>query len=183
MIHVTIGLAPKKILDMCSGGGFFLGRLLEEYRGFDQFFSFDIDFHCVKRVEGTLKHYDLLNRALPMVADARTMPFRSKYFDIVTNNYGFSQILGYSRALRESFRILRPNGKLIIRDKLQIIKLSSSELRSTIGFTVDELIQIHKHCDIYVDKEEFLDLAIKIGFSVDEVKDFKESFVAVLTKC
>jgi len=130
MIKVTISLTPKKILDMCSGGGFFLGRLLEGYRDFDQLFSFDIDFHCVKRVEGTLRHYDLLNRALPMVADARTMPFRSNCFDVVTNNYGFSQILGYSRALHESFRVLRPDGKLIIRDKLQITKLSDSELRS-----------------------------------------------------
>ena len=182
MIEVTIEILPKKILDMCSGGGFFLARLLERYRDFNQFFSFDIDYHCAKRVEGTLKHYKLLNKALPMVADARTMPFRSDYFDIVTNNYGFSQILGYSRALRESFRVLRPGGKLIVRDKLQITKLSDFELRSTIGFTVDELVQIHRYCDIYIDKEEFLDLAAKIGFSIDKVEDFGKSFVAVLSK-
>ncbi|RLF17315.1 MAG: hypothetical protein DRN06_04025 [Thermoprotei archaeon] len=182
MIELASSIAPSKALDMCSGGGFFLARFLERYRGFDHLFSIDVDYHCAKRVEGTLRYYRLLDRALPLVANARIMPFQSSYFDLVTNNCGFSQILGYSRALHEAFRVLRPGGRMVVRDIQGITRWDSSELRSTIGFTVEELVSIHKHCDIYVDKEEFLTLARRVGFHIEGVWDFDEYFIAVLEK-
>ena len=167
---------------MCSGGGFFLTCLPEKYKDYNQFFSFDMDYHCIKRIEGILRYYNVLDKALPLVADARKTPFKQNYFDTITNNCGFSQILGYSKALHEVFKILKPGGKMIIREIMGITRWNSSKLRSTIDFTIDELIQIHKQCDIYIDKERFLRVVENIGFSIDKTQDFKQYFVATLSK-
>ena len=182
MIKYVKETNPERILDMCSGGGFFLASLLGRYKRFKLLLSIDIDYHCAKRVEGILKYYNLLDRAMPIVVDARTMPFKSNYFDVVTNNCGFNQILGYSKALHEAYRVLKPHGKLIVKDRIAIFQANNEELKSTIGFTREEIVKICKFCDIYTDKEDFLKLAKKIGFLLDEIKEDCRYFIAVLVK-
>jgi len=183
MVRYATETAPKRMVDACSGGGFFLACLLERFKKFEEFFSFDIDFHCAARVEGILRHYEIKEKTLSMVADARRQPFRSDFFDVVTNNYGFSQILGYSKALRETFRTLRPGGRLIMRQGFGITKCDrTEELASFLGLTVDELMMIHRFGDFYVDKESFLKCVENQGFSIDNVQDFDDCFLAVCGK-
>jgi len=175
-------LRPKTVLDQCSGGGFFLAHLLEQYKDYEQLFSYDIDYHCVKRVEGILRHYRVTGKSLPLVADARIQPFPSNYFDIITNDYGFSHILGYTSALRETFRILKPGGQLIVREGYGLTRWD--RLKKHFGFTVDELIRIHKYGDVLIDKEHFLDriLSMNQGFSIDEIQEFDDCFIATFSK-
>ena len=182
MVYIVKDLSPSRILDMCSGGGFFLAHLLEKYREFRELYSFDIDYKCAKRIEGILMYYGLLNKSLPLVTDARAMPFRQNYFDIITNNCGFGQILGYSRALRETYRALRHGGKLVVREIYGITRWDSSRTRKELGFSVDELVEFYKRYDIYIDKESFIAALEKIGFSIELIKDFKESYLIVCTK-
>jgi SAM-dependent methyltransferase/uncharacterized protein YbaR (Trm112 family) len=179
-VRKAIELTPKTVLDQCSGGGFFLAHLLEKYRDYEHLFSFDIDYHCAKRVEGILRHYGVTRKSLPLVADARIQPFPSDYFDIITNDYGFSHILGYTKALRETFRILKPGGQLIVREGYGLTRWD--RLKRHFGFTVDELIRIHKYGDVLIDKEDFLEGIVDQGFYVDEIQNFDDCFTATFSK-
>jgi len=173
-------LKPKIVLDQCSGGGFFLAHLLGKYKDYERLFSFDIDYHCAKRVEGILRHYGVTRKSLTLVADARVQPFPSDFFDIVTNDYGFSHILGYTTALRETLRILKPEGQLIVREGYGLTRWN--RLKRYFGFTVDELIKIHKFGDVLIDKEDFLWKIESQGFSVGEIQDYDDCFIAVCSK-
>ncbi len=183
MVGIAREYSPCKILDMCSGGGFFLTCLIEKYRDFKEFYSFDIDYKCAKRVEGTLTYYKLLDRSLPMVADARAMPFKENYFDIITNNCGFNQILGYTKAVKEAYRVLKPGGKLIVREFYGITTWDSGLTRRNLGFTVDELVELYRHYDIYVNKESFIKILEKTGFTIELVEDINDKYyLLVCTK-
>jgi ubiquinone/menaquinone biosynthesis C-methylase UbiE/uncharacterized protein YbaR (Trm112 family) len=173
-------LKPKTVLDQCSGGGFFLAHLLEKYKGYEQLFSFDIDYNCAKIVEGILRYYGVVCKSLPMVADARVQPFPSDFFDIVTNDYGFSHILGHTKALRETLRILKPGGQLIVREGYGLTR--RYHLKRYFDFTVDELIRIQKYGDVLIDKENFLENVESQGFSVDEIQNYDDCFIAVCNK-
>lgn len=183
MVDIVREYSPSKILDMCSGGGFFLTCLIEKYRDFKEFFSFDIDYKCAKRVEGSLTYYKLLDKSLPMVADARAMPFKENYFDVITNNCGFSQILGFTKAVKEAYRVLKPGGKLVVREFYGITTWDSDRTRRELGFTVDELVEFFRYCDIYVDKESFIEIIEKTGFTIELVEDVDEKcYLLVCTK-
>lgn len=107
----------------------------------------------------------LVARARPMVADARAQPFPSNFFDVVTSNYGFSHILGYSKALSETYRTLKPGGWLIVRQGFGLARYPrTKELLK--GFTVEELIRLHKFGDVYVGKESFIESVRNHGFLV-----------------
>jgi SAM-dependent methyltransferase/uncharacterized protein YbaR (Trm112 family) len=181
IVERAAAMRPERMLDECSGGGFFLACFLRRFTGYEQLYSIDIDYHCAKRIEGILKHYKITHNSLPIVADARALPFPSGYFDVITNNHGFGQILGYSRALRETLRVLRPGGRLIMAQEMGLTRLDGTKevLR---GFTVDELARIHKFGDIYVDKESFIGSLKGQGFLVDEIRDFGGCFVAVCSR-
>ena len=167
-------LKARTIVDACCGGGFFIASLLQVFQRYEKLFSFDIDYICAKRVEGTFRHSYLIDRSLPMVADARIMPFPSNSIELVTTRYGFGQVLGYIKAVEEAFRVLRPGGHLIATDRRRP--------RIPTFLTMDEVVRISRFGDIMVDEESFIDSLINAGFSVGEVEEFDDSFLVVCTK-
>lgn len=181
MARQAATMTPERMLDECSGGGFFLACFLRRFKGYEQLYSLDIDYHCAKRIEGILRYYKITQKSLPLVADARALPFSSDHFDVVTNNHGFGQILGHSRALRETLRILKPGGRLIMAQEVGLTRLDRTK-ELVRGFTVDEIMKIHKFGDIYVDKESLIGSLRNHGFLIDEIRDFDNCFVAVCSK-
>ena len=49
-------------------------------------------------------------------ADALTLPFADRTFDLVTSAFGFRNLVDYDAGLREIFRVLRPGGQTGILD-------------------------------------------------------------------
>lgn len=158
-------LKPRIIVDACCGGGFFIASLLKKFQKYEKLFSFDVDYNCAKRVEGIFRHLRLIDRSLPMVADVRMMPFPANSLELVTTYYGVSQVLGYSKALQEIFRVLQPGGYFVVTDKIHLGKPIE-------GFTLEELTEIHRFSDIYVDAESFVGALENIGFSINEAQRF-----------
>lgn len=76
--------------------------------------------------------------------------------------------------------MLKPGGRLIVQETRGIKAWDSSELRSTIGFTVDE--RMYRRLDVYADGEKLLKLSERIGFLVDVVLEFERHFVAILSR-
>lgn len=168
-------LRPRTLVDICCGGGFFTGWLLKTFRQYERLFALDIDYNCVKRLEGVFRHYGVLKRSTPLVADVTALPFPSDSVELVTSWLGDSHVLGYSKGLKEAFRILKPRGHFIATNRIEP-KIPHQ------GLTLEEVVQVSRRADLYIDKENYLERLRGSGFSIEEVKDIDTSFLTICTK-
>ena len=56
-------------------------------------------------------------------ASAEALPFPDESFDVIISNGVFNLIPDKGKALRETFRVLKPNGRLMIADEVLTGKL------------------------------------------------------------
>ena len=99
---------PQRILDLATGSGdlaLALQRKLPaaEVTGAD----FSSEMLAVARRKG-------LRRAI--IADALSLPFDAESFDCVTMAFGLRNMADWGAALRESARVLRPGGHVLVMD-------------------------------------------------------------------
>jgi len=168
-------LKPARLLDVCCGGGFFATSLIREYNEYGQLFALDIDYVCTRLLESTFDRYGVSDRCIPIVADVRALPFPTGYFDLVNSRFGEVHVTGYSAGLREILRVLKPGGHFVCTNRI-------SRKIPHKAVTMDEVVQISRHADLYLDKEQYLQTLAKTGFETETVEDIEEAFLAVSTK-
>jgi len=70
----------------------------------------------VDRARETAAAWNLTERAVFQVGDARRMRFKSSYFDLVVSDCSLHRFDDAAEVLREISRVLKPKGALLIRD-------------------------------------------------------------------
>ena len=70
----------------------------------------------VERARETAAAWELNERAVFQVGDARRMRFKSSYFDLVVSDCSLHRFDDAAEVLREIGRVLKPKGALLIRD-------------------------------------------------------------------
>lgn len=70
----------------------------------------------VERARETATAWNLQERAVFQVGDARRMRFKSSYFDLVVSDCSLHRFDDAAEVLREIGRVLKPKGALLIRD-------------------------------------------------------------------
>jgi len=70
----------------------------------------------VDRARETAAAWELQERAVFQVGDARRMRFKSSYFDLVVSDCSLHRFDDAAEVLREIGRVLKPKGALLIRD-------------------------------------------------------------------
>jgi ubiquinone/menaquinone biosynthesis C-methylase UbiE len=70
----------------------------------------------VERARETAAAWELTERAVFQVGDARRMRFKSSYFDLVVSDCSLHRFDDAAEVLREIGRVLKPKGALLIRD-------------------------------------------------------------------
>ena len=70
----------------------------------------------VERARETAAAWELTERAVFQVGDARRMRFKSSYFDLVVSDCSLHCFDNAAEVLREIGRVLKPKGALLIRD-------------------------------------------------------------------
>ena len=174
-VRAVVRLKPRRMLDVCCGGGFFTASLLKEYREYDQLFALDIDYVCTRLLESILDRYGVSDRSIPLVADVRALPFPTGSLDLVNSRWGSVHVTGYSAGLREVFRVLQPGGHFVSTNRIGR-KIPHKAL------TMDEVVQISERADFYLDKEDYLQTLAKAGFETERVEDIEEAFLAICRK-
>jgi len=98
--------AGKKILDICCGTGDLTRHLVKNGGGV---YSLDFSFNMIaKGVErGWLS-------GMNISADAVNLPFKNRSFDFITIAFGIRNIPDVDIFLSESYRVLKPEGRLYI---------------------------------------------------------------------
>jgi demethylmenaquinone methyltransferase / 2-methoxy-6-polyprenyl-1,4-benzoquinol methylase len=99
---------PKHLLDVASGTGDLALEIQDQCPACEVIAT---DF-CAEM----LAHAASRGIAKTLVADALSLPFPDRSFDVVTVAFGLRNMADYPAALREMHRVLRPGGRLLILD-------------------------------------------------------------------
>lgn len=99
---------PKRLLDVASGTGD-LALEIQDHCPDCEVIATDF---CAEM----LAHAASRGMANTLVADALSLPFPDRSFDVVTVAFGLRNMADYPAALREMHRVLKPGGRLLILD-------------------------------------------------------------------
>lgn len=144
-----IRFKPKaKILDIGCGTGrglFFLFK-----KGFKSLAGIDLSPLMAQKAKNLLG-----KNAVIKIASVDNIPFENNEFDVVTNTEAFHHFPNPAKAVKEMYRVLKPNGMLYLADLNFFFK------------TIHWLFKKFEpgHVKIY-SKEEFNELFLKAGFKV-----------------
>jgi arsenite methyltransferase len=120
----TLGPIEKgeTVLDIGCGAGVdaLLAAMMTGPSG--KVFGIELIPEMLKRAEENLALTDFKNVALKQ-ASAENLPFADREFDVVISNGVFNLVPDKNRALSEVWRVLRPEGRLMIADQILIGEL------------------------------------------------------------
>jgi demethylmenaquinone methyltransferase/2-methoxy-6-polyprenyl-1,4-benzoquinol methylase len=161
------------ILDLCCGTGTVTTRLAKA-RSTSQVFGLDLSSDMLN--VATRKAGELPNISF-MEGTAQNLPFPNSYFDAVTISFALHEMPKDERdaALKEAFRTLKTDGKIVILDVRQVTNWSKYPLSLYLRFfeprSVFEFI-----------KEDLEEALRETGFSSTQEKHISASRLVTGTK-
>ena len=103
---------PKTILDIATGTADIAIKFSEIENS--KIIGIDISSKMLDVGREKIQNKDLVKRVILKKGDAENLEFNSNSFDIISIGYGVRNFENLKKGLKESFRVLSPNGKLII---------------------------------------------------------------------
>jgi ubiquinone/menaquinone biosynthesis C-methylase UbiE len=101
------------VLDIASGMGRLILQLAEKSPKNMLIIGTDVDEKPLRGAMNKAKKADVYNKLSLIVTDAKHLAFKNESFSTISSFFGFDNIPETVLALKESFRVLKPNGKAI----------------------------------------------------------------------
>jgi ubiquinone/menaquinone biosynthesis C-methylase UbiE/uncharacterized protein YbaR (Trm112 family) len=113
--HVTASCEESDniVLDIASGMGRLILQLAEKSPKNMLIIGTDVDEKPLRGAMNKAKKADVYNKLSLIVTDAKHLAFKNESFSTISSFFGFDNIPETVLALKESFRVLKPNGKAI----------------------------------------------------------------------
>ena len=102
-----------KVLDICTGTGDILIEFAKK-SGSSQCFGVDFSGKMLKFAEKKAKKLNLSQKIHLIKADATDIPLEDDYFDTVFMGFGLRNIADTAKAIQETIRVLKKDGKVFI---------------------------------------------------------------------
>jgi ubiquinone/menaquinone biosynthesis C-methylase UbiE len=113
MILDALGPTDRRILDIGCGTGQFASSLLKRFPA-AHLWGLDLCGGMLHRASARSEQFD--GRLHLVQADSGRLPFADDSFDAVTCSHSFHHYPDQGRVLTEMFRVLRPDGRLLLID-------------------------------------------------------------------
>jgi demethylmenaquinone methyltransferase/2-methoxy-6-polyprenyl-1,4-benzoquinol methylase len=111
--------SEARVLDLCCGTGDMTFALRQQAgNACPQILGADFSHAMLQRARSKSADRSLQTNQRPgwIEADALSLPFPERHFDLVTSAFGFRNLADYDAGLREIARVLRPGGEYGILD-------------------------------------------------------------------
>jgi ubiquinone/menaquinone biosynthesis C-methylase UbiE len=163
-------LSGGRILDVATGDGGFIGKLIDAFADYDEAIGVDI---TDKNFEEAEKKFEK-DRVSFMKADAADLHlFNDDSFDTVSIAAGLHHLPDIQAVIREMKRVLKPGGILIIRemfcDNLKEKQLSDVYLHHW-SAKIDRLLGISHNSTLK--KQEIIDIVENLGLTAYEAGEY-----------
>ncbi len=144
-------ISGGKILDVGTGYGGFIGFLKQALKSFDSFVGIDLNEEELKKAEkeyGTIANFKKMN--------AEKLDFPDKTFDIVSIASSLHHLEKPEKVLREIFRVVKPQGYLIIQEMYSDLTQTKAQLSTLkahhFGAKIDTMLGEY-HRETYTKEE------------------------------
>lgn len=101
------------LLDIGCGTGRALAFAAEKNNNFGEFYGVDIS---EKMIEKAKENFEGKENFHFIQANAESLPLTNNFFDYIISTNSFHHYLHPNKALKEMYRLLKPNGKLYLLD-------------------------------------------------------------------
>jgi demethylmenaquinone methyltransferase/2-methoxy-6-polyprenyl-1,4-benzoquinol methylase len=175
---------PSIILDVATGTGDLAIELVKTNA--KKIIGLDISKGMLDVGIDKIKHKNLNNTIEMVIGDSENLKYEDNFFDAVTVSFGVRNFESLDLGLREIFRVLKPNGSLVILETSnptkfpfkQFYTVYSKFILPTIGkiFSKDKLAYnyLSESSAEFPYGEKFNNILKKIGFT--NVVDFPQTF-------
>ena len=175
---------PSIILDVATGTGDLAIELVKTNA--KKIIGLDISKGMLDVGRNKIKHKNLNNTIEMVIGDSENLKYEDNFFDAVTVSFGVRNFESLDLGLREIFRVLKPNGSLVILETSnptkfpfkQFYTVYSKFILPTIGkiFSKDKLAYnyLSESSAEFPYGEKFNNILKKIGFT--SVVDFPQTF-------
>jgi ubiquinone/menaquinone biosynthesis C-methylase UbiE len=140
LITQVVEYAPRRILDIGSGSGCDISRLMKMRPSGTLTACLDLDFETIKMLEGYGRRDGVTEHLLPLAADVRQMPFPSDHFDAVISCNGLAHVEGVDAALEQIARILKKNGRFWL---IEPVSGTTMHARNKMGKLLLHMVRNH----------------------------------------
>ncbi len=128
-------IRPEKVLDIATGtADFALAALALKPK---EIVGLDISEGMLKVGQKKIEKKGVTEIIRLVVGDSENLPFEDNYFDALTVGFGVRNFENLEKGLSEMFRVVRPEGKLII---LEFSKPKSFPIKQVFGFYSKRII-------------------------------------------
>ncbi|MDH7478232.1 MAG: class I SAM-dependent methyltransferase [Candidatus Bathyarchaeota archaeon] len=119
----------NRVLDVASGMGGFLLQLAEKSPDKSILIGTDVSEKPLRGAMNKAKNIGVYQKISLIVTDAKHLAFKDKTLSTISSHFGFDNVPETVSALKESFRVLKPNGKVIfssiwLREDSESIKIA-----------------------------------------------------------
>jgi ubiquinone/menaquinone biosynthesis C-methylase UbiE len=112
---LALGVESGMVLDVGTRVGLVLLKLLWQNENFVGI-GIDSSSLMIDRARETAAAWELKERAVFQVGDAREIRFKENYFDLVISDLSLHRFDDLSSVLQQVHKVLKPKGALLIRD-------------------------------------------------------------------
>lgn len=166
-----------KVLDIATGTGDVIISITKKYRNINS-----IGFDCSQNMLDIAKNKSN-NKNLPYIeyiqGFAENLPFDDNSIDIITISFGMRNFNDYELALKEIYRVLKPNGKLAI---LEFCRPKNNLFQIIFSFYFNKIIPIIGKILTGEKIFDYLPESVNNFFSISELSQKIEKFGFSKTK-
>lgn len=188
------GLAKIKdqvVFDVGGGTGHFLSSFFR-YPHSLQYFLIDPNVRLLH--DQFIRMYpELLEIPIGHIRSyAEDLPFKNEVSDLVISSSAIDHYKDYRQFIHESYRVLKPQGKLLISSHLKGAKSSARNSKFSIRSTIEKGVRIlHRlkngvavddHVEEFESTDPIINELISEGFTIEQNEKFKQYFYILARK-
>lgn len=181
----------QTVLDLACGSGDLVKLLAKRVASTGKIIASDINPSMLTRARQCLIDSGLVRNIEFIEANAEHLPFPDNHVDVITMAFGLRNVTDKAKALREMYRVLKPNGRLMV---LEFSKVDTGLIKKFYDFYSFKLIPkigkivaqdessyryLVESIRMHPDQEQLKTMMLAAGFATVNYDNLSHGIVAI----